>query len=170
MEKKTDVSFAVIRYAVSCWLRYARQCPIVSFERGGVGHFWGHPDIFAVDKRRQTYDVEIKMSLSDFKADGHKEKFQPYAVGAPRPTFFYYACRESLGEKISPLLPPGAGLIVVNGFRESGQDGMEVRIAAKKFPGFEPKMADLVSWVKDQSGTLCGLAKQIASSEKDHTV
>lgn len=162
-----DASFATIRYAVSCWLRYGKQCPIVSFERGGHGWAWNHPDIFAVDTKRRTYDVEIKMSFSDFRADFKKEKFQPYSVNAKRPTWFYYAAPLPLAEKIlaSKLLPVGAGLLGITRFHESGQDGVQLMVRAEKHDGDTPTMAHMVSWIKDQSGTLCGMAKQIAGHQ-----
>lgn len=159
-----SVSFATIRYAVACWLRYGKQCSLVSFERGGMGWAWGYPDIFAVTESRKTYDVEIKMSFSDFKADAKKAKFRPELqnINDGKPTWFYYACDEALGEKILPLLPDGAGLLVVTGFQEIGQDGVRVVKSARANKGKKPSLNQMVTWVKDQSGTFCGMAKQIS--------
>lgn len=162
-----DIDFHTVRYAVACWLRYGKQCPLVSFERGGHGWLWSHPDVFAVNARRQSYDVEIKMSFSDFKADFKKTKWEPVWRENPnvkRPTWFYYAAPQSLAEKIqvSGLLPKGAGLLSVTEFRESGQDGLDVLVRAEKNINDTPTLAQMVSWVKDQSGTLCGLAKYVA--------
>lgn len=164
----SEITFSTVRYAVACWLRYGKQCPVVAFERGGHGHVWSHPDVFAVNEDRQTYDVEIKMSFSDFKADGKKDKFHPKLIDNPRvarPTWFYYAAPMPLAEKImaSTLLPGGAGLLGITGFREMGQDGVVVLLRAEKHKASErPRLRHLATWVKDQSGTLCGLAKQIA--------
>lgn len=167
----SDVPFSTVRYAVACWLRYAKQCHVVAFERGGHGWGWDRPDVFAVNTTRETYDVEIKMSYSDFKADQKKTKFNPLfaSAGRERPTWFYYAAPMKLAEKIMaahPLLPGGAGLLGITDFRESGQDGLVILARAVKHKAStRPNIRQLATWVKDQSGTLCGLVKQIARAE-----
>ena len=161
----TDIH--VIRYAVACWLRYEKQAPIVAFERGGHGWGWDHPDVFAVTTARETYDVEIKVSYSDFKADLKKVKWSGRLErsGYSRPTWFYYAAPMDLAEKImaSTILPGGAGILGITGFREMGQDGVQVLLRAEKHrAATRPNISVIASWVKDQSGTLCGMAKYIA--------
>lgn len=169
-EIQKPIGFSTVRYAVACWLRYAKQCPVVAFERGGHGWGWDHPDVFGVKESRETFDVEIKMSFSDFKADMKKTKFQPgFPKTHRRPTWFYYAAPMALAEKIqaSMLLPGGAGLLGVTGFREMGQDGIVVLLRADKHKAsLRPRIGQVVTWVKDQSGTLCGLAQMIAREEE----
>jgi hypothetical protein len=163
-----EVTISTVRYAVACWLRYDKQCHIVAFERGGHGWGWDRPDVFAVNVARETYDVEIKMSYSDFKADMKKVKFNPLygGTGLRRPTWFYYAAPMKLAEKIlaaHPLLPGDAGLLGITGFRESGQDGLVILARAVKHKAaLRPNTRQLASWVKDQSGTICGLAQRLA--------
>lgn len=167
-----EVTISTVRYAVACWLRYDKQCHIVAFERGGHGWGWDHPDVFAVNAARDTWDVEIKMSFSDFKADLKKVKFNPLynGTGLRRPTWFYYAAPLNLAEKImvSSLLPGGAGLLGITEFREMGQGGVVVMLRAVKHKAaLRPTTRELAAWVKDQSGTICGLAQRLARQHEE---
>ena len=69
------------------------------------------------------YEVEIKISFSDFKNDAKnkKEKFEILETGyikghffrSTRPNYFSYCVTEDMVEKVLPLLPPYAGLYYI---------------------------------------------------------
>jgi hypothetical protein len=74
-------------------------------------------DVFLINKNNQLVtEIEVKISLSDFKADFKKtfkhHKFQNYNDTHTCPSFFYYGCPAGL----IPLsdIPTYAGLIYVN--------------------------------------------------------
>ena len=75
-------------------------------------------DLLIVNPNRFLYEVEIKTSFSDFKADF--KKIHQHADRRNRIKGFYYAVPEYLVERVRPLLPEHAGLIVVES-REFGQ-------------------------------------------------
>lgn len=58
------------------WLRYERACSLVMIERGP--RFWAHrPDLVGITRDRYCVEVEIKMTVSDYKADERKERTKP---------------------------------------------------------------------------------------------
>lgn len=74
--------------------------------------FWIHEcDLFIVKPSMYCAEVEIKMSVSDFKADfkkshAHKDRYN-------RIKEFWYCVPHYIKDKIMPLLPESAGLMVV---------------------------------------------------------
>ena len=77
-------------------------------------------DYLAKTKAGYWYEVEIKISLSDFKAD-FKKTHRHYAlkkrgwVGKDAvPNYFSYCVPKPLMDKVRPLVPDYAGLIGVN--------------------------------------------------------
>ena len=76
----------------------------------------GIADILAVTKNMEiTYEVEVKVSLNDFKKDfkdkAHKHKFIQ-RQDKSCPNFFYFCCPQELEEKILENLPETYGLMV----------------------------------------------------------
>ena len=57
-----------IKACVACYFRYKRQCVIVSFERP-INNYLSKPDVFAVDKSRRLIEVEVKITMADFRND-----------------------------------------------------------------------------------------------------
>lgn len=93
------------------WLRWEKKCPMAFCERSPV-YGNGEPDVLGVTKSRYRIEIEIKRSLSDFKADAkkphrHNRNFDPTI----HPRQFYYLVPDKLVEKVKPLLPPWAGLM-----------------------------------------------------------
>lgn len=101
--------------------------------------YYKETDFLIINNNGYVYDFEIKVSISDFKADfkkTHKHNilqngyFQvpyeysgKYEVNKPiytndRPNRFYYCIPETLQSKIELLLPEYAGLIIVTEFGE----------------------------------------------------
>jgi DNA polymerase III psi subunit len=71
---------------------------------------WIHEcDLLIVSKSGYCTEVEIKISISDLKADFKKE----HQHKNNKIKYFYYAIPEELKEKALPLIPEHAGLIIV---------------------------------------------------------
>lgn len=72
---------------------------------------YGIADVLFITRSGYATEIEIKMSLSDWKADLVKEKW-----GRQRPSIarFFYAVPESLVDKEPPGIPPEHGLIAIS--------------------------------------------------------
>jgi hypothetical protein len=71
---------------------------------------WIHEcDLLIVSQAGYCTEVEIKISISDLKADFKKE----HQHKSKKIKYFYYAIPEELKEKALPLIPEHAGLIIV---------------------------------------------------------
>lgn len=93
------------------WLRFEKKCMIVIRERSpryGIGV----PDVLGITCARYLTEIEIKRSLSDFRADGfkrHRIYREAYAKSSPK--HIYYMVPQKLVERVQPFLPPWAGLL-----------------------------------------------------------
>ena len=171
------ISSRIIRGAVAAWLRYERQCHLVVFDRGD-DVVPGTPDILAVDKKRMAVEVEIKISMSDFKRDAKKQKWLPhygkdYYTGQDRrPAFFYYAVPSKLVDKVAPMLPDGVGLLTledhVSPHSLTGVPAVVSKVAAQR-----NKTAPRLSWancyrmISHQTGTLVTLECEAAANSME---
>ena len=96
------------------WLWIQQRCHYVCEQRC-PRYFCGSPDVIGVTRSRYVTEIEIKRSLSDFKADSdkwHRKNRDLYLKQQPR--LFYYAVPVDLVEKVKPLLPEWAGLLKCN--------------------------------------------------------
>ncbi len=105
----------MIELACMKWLRFENKCVIVLNERSPIsGH--GLPDVLGVTRSRYLKEIEVKRTMSDFRANAKKFHVQERERFLDRwPRQFYFAVPESLVEKAKAELPPFAGLIAVNG-------------------------------------------------------
>ena len=96
------------------WLRWEKRCIIVLTERSPRSNHCGEPDVIGVTKDRFMYEIEVKRSLSDFRADAQKpsRKFRSEEWRAPKmPKQFYYLVPNALAHKVIGELPDWAGLM-----------------------------------------------------------
>ena len=94
------------------WLTYKKQLNLISFERPiGWGVAEGIPDILAVNYERFLIEIEIKVSVNDFKNDQNKRKwyFQGRINNFDHRAYFYYLVTPEISDKCKELLPPGKG-------------------------------------------------------------
>lgn len=134
-----------IELAAASWLRFERRCLLVMFERaeGGVYSF-SRPDVIAVTKERHYIEVEIKRTLSDFRANAEKHhvKHRPMFIDQ-WPRLFYFAVPEKLYASVLPECPAYAGLLVLAGHEVKVAKRGVVNKAAK--PLTIRKLASLVA-------------------------
>lgn len=149
-----------IRAALAVHLRYERQCCVFAFERGlGIGN----PDVFGVLPDRYLIEFEIKVSVSDFRRDAKKYKWEcAPSIWNKRPRLFYYAVPPEIVDKVIPLLPKGAGLVTFGGYDPLSK---LPAVVFKKKPVADKaaiKATDRDIWVmaKHLSGTACSILTQ----------
>lgn len=98
-----------IKLALMMQYRFAQGAYLVSTECGNYSS-----DFLAVNKYNQIVEVEVKVSLTDFKADFKKPKHKIYEHTSKLtewdkksifvPNYFYFAVPESILNSVLPLL------------------------------------------------------------------
>jgi hypothetical protein len=148
------------------WLRYEKRCFLVATERRPFGEWHhGRPDAIGVDVKRFMTEIEIKVTLSDFRANQKKrcvKNREMFIVSAPRQ--FYFMVPPQLVEKVQPELPGYAGLMTISdlGFSEGCKDVQVIRPAPVNKASRELTVKELYDMAKHQSGTLCSMARFLA--------
>lgn len=93
------------------YLRFERSCKVAIRERSPRQFMCGQPDVLGITGNRHQYEIEIKRTLSDFRADNNK-LFRHREKDAPRhPRKFWYLVPVSLVQKVASILPSWAGLL-----------------------------------------------------------
>lgn len=153
---------ALLLASGSEYLRYERRCYLVTWQRGPWPKM--RPDILGVTTGRKTIEIEVKMSLYDFRANVHKRGQRLRARGRNCPHQYYFLVPPRLVEKIRTELPAGAGLLTVGGEqRISGTAKIEVIVrAAVHRRAARLNLSEIVNLVRHQSGTLCSAAAKLA--------
>lgn len=102
------------------WLKFEKNCPLVIMERSPRAGYCGLPDVLGITKDRYMLEIEIKRSVSDFRANAKKphircreeqlgELSDRYNAMAPKQ--FWFLVPEKLVEKVLPEVPKWAGLL-----------------------------------------------------------
>lgn len=136
------------------WLRYERGCYVLALERG-LDHCY-RPDVLGVNRKLFLLEIEVKRTLSDFKANGSKRDFH---VVEPRQRWFMVP--QSLVALVQPILPTGWGLMTLRpgGIpTPSGLPGVDVVFPAPTRDTRPLKAFELAKMVRHQSGTLVSVA------------
>jgi hypothetical protein len=63
------------------WLRFGIGCPVALFERNPRNGL-GNPDVLGISKAGYLYEIEIKRSVSDFRANALKHHLRDRYAGA----------------------------------------------------------------------------------------
>lgn len=102
------------------WLRWEKRCQLVLRERSPRAYSCGQPDVLGVMASRHLIEIEIKRSVSDFRADGLKLSRSDRKPDNPNlerllkklPKQFYYLIPAELQARIEPEVPLWAGLMI----------------------------------------------------------
>ena len=162
-----------IKAMVAGYFRYKKQCPIVAFESSNKLKWAnGEPaDILVVTESRMLYEIEVKVSISDLRSDRKKAKHYSFLN---RPAYlpvykYYFAVSEELADKalgICNELYPYAGLLVVSKFPFNSA-AIDFGVRECKSPKYlnnkRLPLKEVLFLVKEQSGTICRLARNNAS-------
>lgn len=115
------------------WLRYVSKCMIVVTERSPREWATGRPDLLGITKGRYLVEIEIKRSMSDFRANSKKTHIsyrnqKPLKETNGYPRQFYYLIPHRLAEPATLETPEWAGLMSV------GENGINAIKIIKKAP------------------------------------
>lgn len=169
----------LLKAIAASWLRYKKQCPIIFTERilGFVHGGKGIADLMAITKDRRLIEVEIKITLHDFKKDAKKRKWnwQKYESGGYWdhyiPSQFYYMVPPDLVEKVKPLLDEDKGLLTyvedINPNIYNNLPELIVMKSSKAIHRNKIPIRDMIETVRHQSGTICSLFNKLAKLEQE---
>lgn len=94
------------------WLWLEKNCHYV-LEQRSPRYMIGLPDVLGVTANRHLTEIEVKRSVSDFRADAkkhHRQNRDLYLKSQPKQ--FYYLVPRHLKEKVEHLVPEWAGLMI----------------------------------------------------------
>lgn len=109
-----DLEFFAIQ-----WLRFEKGCHVALVERSPRFNL-GRPDVLGITKDRYLMEIEVKRSVSDFRANFKKEhvsqRDQDFVLGSDElngrwPKHFWYLVTPEIVESVKPFIPPWAGLL-----------------------------------------------------------
>lgn len=170
------------------YLRFNRDFPVVAleFQWNGTGHI---ADVMTIDQKGRLWEVEIKRSISDLRADQHKgnkhrilqqvyqggeEELDKYhALWSALPARFYFAVPQDIknraGDAIRELYPY-AGLMAVEYIGQPRTNGKhrwgEVSVKKSARPIHNKLLEKHLEWalVRGQSATLARMACRLAAA------
>lgn len=134
------------------WLLTEKRCLLLTVERG---FHWGNPDALGVLPDRRLVEVEIKISMSDFRANHKKPHMQGLALGVDSPglpSIYYFLVPEALVSKVEPELPVYAGLLTAR--TQSWSNGALVLSVVKQSPRMARRrltVSQCIQMAKNQS-------------------
>lgn len=158
-----------IKASVAAHWRYGHQYPLVALEancRLEAFSDGGQADVLAVSKDGYLTEVEVKMTIADFRRDRNKMKhrnFKDNLVSYPT-HLFYFAVPKELANKVKLLcdqLYPYAGVIGSNGL---DQYDVTIYREAKPLWGTKLTFPQLLRMVREQSATICRLSRKLADA------
>lgn len=174
----SDFTSAEIKSTVAGYFRYKGQCPIVAFEASDKLRWsTGEPaDVLVISESRMLYEIEVKVSLSDLKHDVLKSKHRWFSSSPETYPVnrFYFAVPDDLEGKaleVCKELYPYAGLLSVDKFPfvSSAVDfGVHVVKQPRILNIRRLEISEVIFLVKEQSGTICRLARDKALLEANY--
>ena len=155
-----------VKLAVLMYLRYEKQYPLVALESDCNLNTYGPlADVMAVDKERRLVEVEVKVTLADFRRDKKKRKhiWLSKDNGHLPTSYFYFAVPTEIANKVAfecAQLYPYAGVL--------GTGGSDVAVyhRAKRRQAKKLTLLQLSRMCYNQSGTVCRLARKAVSLQK----
>lgn len=118
------------------WLRFQKRCPLAFLERGPRNPYGRRPDALGITPARYMVEIEIKRSVSDFRADSKK----PHIVFRDSlinrwPKWFYYLVPPSIVDKVQ--VPEWAGLMTVDDYyvrvrKEAPRNEASLKLSVKE--------------------------------------
>lgn len=152
-----------LEFMAMTWLKFEKRCDALLRERTPrYGH--GLPDVLGINASRYVFEIEIKRSLSDFKANSLKPHIaarEAHPVHAKYwPKYFWYLVPHELCCRVKPLVPPWAGLL-------RGPDASERQQIISVKPAKANAAAEKLSLLECARLMHC-MANQIYSGEERH--
>ena len=159
-----------IKASVAEYYRYKRGYAFVAFEADcDLLPYMARAraDVLIITKSRYLIEVEVKLTMSDLRKDQYKPKHRQFKSPLPdqlvpqrNPThWFYFAVPKEIANKaveVCEKIYPYAGVIGTDGV--SQYDVVFYR-KAKSFKGNMLTFPQILRMCREQSGTLCSLAR-----------
>lgn len=154
------------RALAAAWLRYDRNCTLVSFERSP----WDTkalPDALGLDNSRRLIEVEIKVSKADFLRDAekpHRKTLLTRIMGkmTTAPQELWYLVPRKILPAVIEGAPEYAGILVPSDSAYSPHSGLpllEVHRQALRLHSFKLPIPQTFTMAKDMAGTLASVLR-----------
>ena len=157
-----------VKVAVLEYFRYRKQYPLVALESVNTLDVYGVglADVMAVTKDRRLIEVEVKVTVADFRRDKKKRKHSLLSDdnGFLPTSYFYFAVPTEIANKVAfecAQLYPYAGVL--------GTGGSDVAVyhRARRRQAKKLTLLQLSRMCYNQSGTVCRLARKAVSLQKE---
>jgi hypothetical protein len=147
------------------FLRYERQCKLVSLERSPIQWDPCVPDVVGVNKTRRVVEIEIKMTMADFRNNRKKDSvYRRKFIGVPV-SKYYFMVPPDLMAKVLPELEDGEGLLTVVSNHRAYGGSLAAQVvkeaAVQKVRRLSIK--EIIKMVAHQTGSLNSALAKIAT-------
>jgi hypothetical protein len=160
-----------LKVAVAEYYRYEKQFPLVAFEASGRLKAWSidRADVLVLSKKRELIEIEVKVSRADFRRDRDKQKhwlMREHPADYP-PNYFYFAVPIAIANDVSyacDQLYTYAGVLASDGkapHSTAAASSIHVYREARQLNDGKLSLLNIAQLVKEQSGTLCRLARDL---------
>jgi hypothetical protein len=187
------IDSATIKATIAAYWRFQRQCNLVAFEAPDTLVVYDAPaDVLAVNGRRFLIETEVKVSISDLRADRSKPKHEyfrkilgsdykqikknyfggtQYNEPGERPVrYFYFAIPKEIANEtrlICDQLYPYAGVLGTDGYNNGQSTDVTVYKQADLLPGEKLGWSHIRVMIRSQSATVCRLSQKLAEERGD---
>lgn len=157
-----------LRAAAVEFLRYDRQCKLVSLERSPVNYDPCTPDVVGVNATRRVVEIEIKKTWADFKNNRKKDsmfrrKFLKIPVSQ-----YYFLVPGDLVAKVYEALEPGEGLLTLGAVNPmSGIPKIKVIKPASTQRVRKLTIKETIKMVAHQTGTLASALTKVVKLKNE---
>lgn len=161
MKSETKRLLCMLRASAVGYLRYVRRCDIVCLERS-AGYSTFRPDVAGVTRQWRTVEIEIKITVADWRADAEKAITKSREAGYYMPSQFYYLVPREIVETVKAGLRPWQGLMTLNGDQINGVQLACVVSPAPVNASAKPLTPEeMAHMIRHQSGTICSLLRDL---------
>lgn len=156
----TDLS-KKLQVSAAQFLLWQKKCVLFTLEQSDGT--MGRPDVFGLTKNRETIEIEIKVSVSDFLRNRKKESMR-FRERMPHrgPNYFYYMLPDGIAQKVLFRVEEKHGLIC---WDNEQPNGWRVLKRATKIHPEKTSVQRIASLVREQSSTTLGLLEKLRRSE-----
>lgn len=143
------------------FLLWQKRCILFTLEQSdGV---MGRPDVFGLTKSRETIEIELKISMSDFIKNRNKLTMKFRSQFKERgPNYFYYMIPDGIAQKAMPKVEDDYGLIC---WDHENRNGWRVLKRANKIHPIKASVQTIARLVREQSSTNLGLLDKLRKVE-----
>jgi hypothetical protein len=143
------------------FLLWQKKCMLFTLEQSDG--LTGRPDVFGLTKNRETIEIEIKVSVSDFLRNKNKLTMKLRdSLAHKGPNYFYYMMPNGIAQKVQFRVEDKHGLIC---WDNDQPNGWRVLKRATKIHPQKTSVQRIASLVREQSSTCLGLMEKLRRSE-----